>query len=67
MPAKHVSAYIERLKIKLCERKKSYLSYSHITLEFNHTGRSECRTYPPRVQDSLKRRQTNLKLHHPKT
>ena len=39
-PSKNVSAYNERLKTKLCECKKSYITYPHITLELNLTDRS---------------------------
>ena len=46
---KKVSAYIERLKTKLCERKKSNITHAHISLELNVTGRSERSTYQLRV------------------
>ena len=61
------NVYNKILKTKRCETNKSYINYPHITLKLNLIGRSECRTYQPRVQDSFKRRQANLKLHHPKS
>ena len=50
----------------MSESNKLYITYAHITLGLNLTGRSKRSTYQIRVQDSLKWKQSNLKPYHPK-